>query len=109
MPLLAMSSSEPFVWTRTLPKNQPQLLLRMIYTDEDVEHFAIRAEPEPPVKEISDFNGQDRNSFWIDPGDLEKILTEAANRLVGEGIRTIINRATEKKTDGRGGVKGLKT
>ena len=83
MPLLAMSSSEPFVWTRTLPKNQPQLLLRMIDTDEDVEHFAIRAEPEPPVKEISDYDGQDRNSFWIDPGDLEKILTEAANRLVG--------------------------
>lgn len=109
MPLLAMSSSEPFVWTRTLPKNQPQLLLRLIYTDEDVEHFVIRAEPEPPVKEISDFNGQDRNSFWIDPGDLEKILTEAANRLVGEEIRTIINRATEKKTDGRGGGKGLKT
>lgn len=57
----------------------------MIYTDEDVEHFAIRAEPEPPVKEISDYYGQDRNSFWIDPGDLEKILTEAANRLVGGG------------------------
>lgn len=67
MPLLAMSSSEPFVWTRTLPKNQPQLLLRMIYTDEDVEHFVIRAEPEPPVKEISDYNVRIGTAFGSIP------------------------------------------
>lgn len=89
--------SEPFIWTRTIPKQQTQLTMQMIYTDEDGESFIITVNPDSPIKKISDFNVSDLNGFRADVGDLEKALMDASNRLVGEGIKEIVNSASKKK------------
>jgi|GEM_PF-2430887 hypothetical protein len=71
--------------------------MQMIYTDEDGESFIINVKPESPIKKISDFNVSDLDGFRADVGDLEKSLMDASNRLVGDGIKAIINGASKKK------------
>ena len=72
-------------------------IMQMIYTDEDGESFIINVKPESPIKKISDFNVSDLDGFRADVGDLEKSLMDASNRLVGDGIKAIINGASKKK------------